>query len=1078
MAYVLSLRPHSPLKRSFSDNPYLQSGSPLKEPLLAPLSDITARNASACSLYSLGSNRSGNWARGNENTPPLTSQSLLNLVPENNNTLSAKPVEHDPRKRTCGVGRPLPTFSRVTAPSNPYSRKSRDIQHVPELSTSSDSSDDPMEVDDSHLGESDFFNLYEAMHIPLPEGRFSDNTGNEPHAEQPQSTPTEVASSQPFRRWMSTLRRRHIQRRKDSAAEAIPLSLDLETSDVHEPRRPLRLEDSVRRTSESYSSSIGYVMAMKSASMTIGSASIAPRSDNGLHGKGRVGRSSYSEARRSMDSHHGPLGPIVDESAWLRSLQRRKIVEELVASEEGYIADLKVLINVRQRRDRSHTVLTRLSQDYFAILTTLPTLSSHTKSSIQQNISQILQLHEELLADLHRAVPQADFTKSAHHETYPVTKAKHIRFHSADIIPGRFVEHMTARRLRHSLEIGRSPDRRPRGLVTDTETVGAIAKIFNKHMKRFFTYEEYGAHWTTMSHDLTTMCKGLHGWQEYERGVEALQKIIASENNRDAGSKKALSFPDLLIKPIQRVCKYPLLFDDLCRQTPVYDDPEAHAELEKALFRFQETIREVNKAKDDPKTRRLIEITWQLQDRLAFQEQAISRALVFRLLGHVLLCGVLHVAFQTPEPRVKGQYMVCVLYKSCLVLATASRTYTPYTVVASIGLANASIEESDNGRGVQCHTAIHTWKLMFEHGHRLHEVILSACSSPEEEVWKKQLRERIVYETHDFTEGQPTMHDMFTSLSLDIKSLGPVFGHADSLVRRMSVHRAATLGAKTHTSQVIIKNTQAQKLPESPPMFSPSMMTRSQSLMSSNQVPTLAPRRAERIRLESMLEDVWTKDMLPFPGMSNRRVENQIRASANSVMRKLSMASIASNFSRRSPSFSSMSNTRSEDSFGSRVHKMSHGNLRPRSATDRRPAPAVVDFHTAPAAFLPTDFEIQDARPSSRRRRLANRTVSTERSSEKPTPARPKRARRLSTQIMNLPRSESSARVAVGSASHGSSATAQRPMEPQPVLVMCGENDKQKRKEARESSPRGDSTGVPPSKKFLKSKSRIFKFWV
>lgn len=53
------------------------------------------------------------------------------------------------------------------------------------------------------------------------------------------------------------------------------------------------------------------------------------------------------------------------------------------------------------------------------------------------------------------------------------------------------------------------------------------------------------------------------------------------------------------------------------------DDPEAHAELEKALFRLQETIREVNKAKDDPRTRRLIEITWQLQDRLVFQEQVM-----------------------------------------------------------------------------------------------------------------------------------------------------------------------------------------------------------------------------------------------------------------------------------------------------------------------------------------------------------------------------------------------------------------------------------------------------------------------
>lgn len=79
--------------------------------------------------------------------------------------------------------------------------------------------------------------------------------------------------------------------------------------------------------------------------------------------------------------------------------------------------------------------------------------------------------------------------------------------------------------------------------------------------------------------------------------------------------------------------------------------------------------------------------------------QTFSRALVFRLLGHVLLCGVLHVAYQTSE-RVKGQYMVCVLYKSCLVLATTSRFYTPYSVVACISLANGSIEEPDNGRGM------------------------------------------------------------------------------------------------------------------------------------------------------------------------------------------------------------------------------------------------------------------------------------------------------------------------------------------------------------------------------------------
>ncbi|KAF9691985.1 hypothetical protein EKO04_009990 [Ascochyta lentis] len=1049
MAYVLSLRPHSPLKRSFSDNPYLQSCSPLKESFLAPCNDVTTRNASACSLYTLGSNKSNIWNRGNENTPPLTSQSLLNLVPEKQGyDFNVQTVEHEPRKRNCGVNRAPPSLSHAPTLSTPSSKKRKDLKNLKKVSSGSERSAEDTDVDDGSIEESELFNLYEAIHVPLPERRFSKNSDNEPQYVQEATVLSVPAEPQPFRRWMSTLRRRHLQRPKkpemscEGAGEALAL-LSAST-------------DSARRTSESMASSMGFVTTVKTSSITIASTSIAPISERGPHNKTRLGnRSSNTDVRRSTESHRAGLGPVVDESAWLRSLQRRKVVEELIASEESYIADLKVLIN-----------------DYFMILTALPALPDQTKSSIQQNITQILQLHEDLLAEFQQAVPQADFTKSAQHEVYPVTKAKHIRFHSADIMPGRLGEHKATRRLRHSLEIGRSPDRRPRGLVTDTKTVGNIAKIFNRHMKRFFTYEEYGAHWTTMSSDLTTMCKGLHGWQEYERGVEALQKIVASENNRESGSRKALSFADLLIKA-SNIPRAPCLF--LIAKFAA-NSKEAHAELEKALFRLQETIREVNKAKDDPKTRRLIEITWQLQDRLVFQEQTISRALVFRLLGHVLLCGVLHVAYQTPD-RVKGQYMVCVLYKSCLILATTARFYTPYTVVACIGLANGSIEESDNGRGIQCHTASHTWKFVFEHNHRLNEIILSACSPQEETVWKTQLRERIVCETHDFVEGQSNMQEIISCLSLDIKSLGPVFGHADSLVRRMSVHRAATLGAKINLTQVIIKNTQAQKPLDAHLTFSPGVVTRSQSLLSSNRIPTLAPRRTERIRLETALEDVWTKDVLPFPGLSNRRVEHQIRASANSVMRKLSMASIASNFSRRSPSFSSMSNSRSEDSHGSRVHRVSQGNLRAAPVSGRRPAPAVVDFHNAPAAFLPTDFELQDTRPSSRRRRLVNRAGGTETPSEKTIPPRPKRTRRLSSHIISLPRIESSARVNARSTSHGSNATVLRRPEPAVDLNKSQENEQLKRKGDSGSSRRG-IFGATPSKKFTKSKSRIFKFWV
>ena len=40
-----------------------------------------------------------------------------------------------------------------------------------------------MEVDDDYLEESDLFDLHEAMHVSLPETRFSDNSGDELTAE-------------------------------------------------------------------------------------------------------------------------------------------------------------------------------------------------------------------------------------------------------------------------------------------------------------------------------------------------------------------------------------------------------------------------------------------------------------------------------------------------------------------------------------------------------------------------------------------------------------------------------------------------------------------------------------------------------------------------------------------------------------------------------------------------------------------------------------------------------------------------------------------------------------------------------
>lgn len=69
-----------------------------------------------------------------------------------------------------------------------------------------------------------------------------------------------------------------------------------------------------------------------------------------------------------------------------------------------------------------------------------------------------------------------------------------------------------------------------------------------------------------------------------------------------------------------------------------------------------------------------------------------------RSLGHVQLCGILHAVWQTREGA-NGQYLISLLYKNFLVLATTDKAGKVYTIQAKVGLADIKVEEADNGRG-------------------------------------------------------------------------------------------------------------------------------------------------------------------------------------------------------------------------------------------------------------------------------------------------------------------------------------------------------------------------------------------
>lgn len=231
--------------------------------------------------------------------------------------------------------------------------------------------------------------------------------------------------------------------------------------------------------------------------------------------------------------------------------------------------------------------------------------------------------------------------------------------------------------------------------------------------------------------------------------------------------------------------------------------------------------------------------------------------------------------------------------------------------------------------GLQCHTAPFSWKIVFECDYQLYEIMLTACSPKEEDEWRARLEV-----TPTTGPQEQAAHDLYSSIFLDIKSLGTVFGKQGEftytyrfrwstfltaapggIARKISIHRATTVSPKTPLCNIVVRHTSVDK-----EVFSSShpSINRSQSLLATKgRVTVLAPARADRARVEALLADVWSRETLPFPGMTTRaRNERLIRTSAHSMIRKLSATSIASTFTKRSASLASITGGCSDEDRG------------------------------------------------------------------------------------------------------------------------------------------------------------------
>ncbi len=424
--------------------------------------------------------------------------------------------------------------------------------------------------------------------------------------------------------------------------------------------------------------SSAFVHTMKTASVSNSSFTNVPRSF-------RFGRStdSYgifgSHARLSTDSDRPATSASMDEAAFRRGMKRRQILAELMATEESYIADLKALIYL-----------------YSTLLASAMTISNRTRSSILRNVHDLLHTHERLLETLHQAAYEAAVRKWAD-TTSPRdlgSPRRHRRWRSMESNAlfklGRGHRHTSSSV--DSSEIGRG---RTYLGCAEPRDVSDMAAVFAEFLSDFFLYEEYCANHSLIAHELQRHAPTL--WSTYESGLESLSRSLVALNSKQQHERKGLTVGDLLIKPIQRVTKYPLLFDDLLRHTPVADCPSAHSQVEETLKCLRTIVQSVNQATDNHETRALVQRRWSVQSRLIYGTISM-RPEQFRLLGNIQLCGVLHVTWQT-KSRIDGCYALCILFENSLMVALPAGATPSFEVVAVLHDYDLTVGSSSDGRG-------------------------------------------------------------------------------------------------------------------------------------------------------------------------------------------------------------------------------------------------------------------------------------------------------------------------------------------------------------------------------------------
>lgn len=199
--------------------------------------------------------------------------------------------------------------------------------------------------------------------------------------------------------------------------------------------------------------------------------------------------------------------------------------------------------------------------------------------------------------------------------------------------------------------------------------------------------------------------------------------------------------------------------------------------------------------------------------------------------------------------------------------------------------------------GLFCYGCSFSWKFQFQVQEESFEFVLSASSAIEERLWKTETLKCSAALAEMGKPGGTRDPRKYSFLNLPLLPLDRIQYTVASLARRSSMDSVG-VARKANVQPVVIKKTHFPHTTDETTNPPPEGEIERPKTTVARGALTVTAKRAERIRLERLISDVYTRDVLPLPGMVLGRGDLFRRGS---IMRRLSLHAT---FAKRSSSVS------------------------------------------------------------------------------------------------------------------------------------------------------------------------------